>query len=244
MRLLIAAVFLTFPLLMADVACARDRAVIADVDVDIIASTNQGPRPAIVVLSGSKGFGSTSYDAIANWFRGAGMDIYLAHLLTAQDLRRIAEMKTAAQRINYYKQRRQNWLDGLNWLLVELNRREVYHGQIGLLGVSLGAENAALAVAAGSSVDAVILVDGLSSLPPRSLSSKSPPFQLIWGSDDVVYSIDSAQHFVRAVKSAGGEASLSIFSGPHDFFLKPDTKQASESYKTAIGFFGERLKKR
>jgi hypothetical protein len=45
---------------------------------------------------------------------------------------------------------------------------------------------------------------------------------------------------VQEVNKAGGQATLNVFQGAHDFFFK-DTKQSSEAYKTAIQFFKSEL---
>ncbi len=217
---------------------ARETGVIAGVKVEIFSSEKNGPRPAVVILSGSKGFASPAYDGIARQFSGAGIDVYLAHLLTADDLHQINSLQGAKQRINYYEERRKDWIGSTIKLLTALGNRPEYQGRIGVLGISLGAESAALAISSGAPADAVVLVDGA---PSRTTpSTKTPPFKLIWGSHDTVFPLTTGQRVVQEVNKAGGRATLNIFQGGHDFFLK-DTKQASEAYKTAIQFFKSEL---
>ncbi len=209
--------------------------------VEIITSEATGPRPAAIILSGSKGFGSSPYDVIAEHFTRAGLDVYLPHLLTPEDLEKISAMKSAGERIAYYDQRRRDWTRNLSNLMFHLNRRPEHDGRVGILGISLGAENAAIAVLQGLPVDAVVLVDGVPSDQTPSLQGK-PPFHLIWGSEDRVYSVASGTRFAEAIKSAGGKASMTMINGvPHDFFLKPDTTQAEEAYRSAIDFLKSEL---
>ncbi|WP_235784236.1 hypothetical protein [Brucella anthropi] len=46
--------------------------------------------PAVVILSGSKGFGASVYDEIGQTLRSAGLNAYLVHVLSAADLDAIA----------------------------------------------------------------------------------------------------------------------------------------------------------
>ncbi|UHS56994.1 dienelactone hydrolase family protein [Agrobacterium vaccinii] len=217
---------------------ARETGVIAGVKVETFSSGQNGPRPVVVILSGSKGFASPAYDGIARQFSGAGIDVYLAHLLTADDLDQINSLQGAKQRIDYYEKRRKDWIGNTAKLLTSLGKRREYQGSIGLLGISLGAESAALAISSGAPANAVVLVDGA---PSHEIPlAKKPPFKLIWGSQDTVFPLTTGQRFVQEVNKAGGQATLNIFQGAHDFFLK-DTKQASEAYKTAIQFFKSEL---
>jgi dienelactone hydrolase len=222
----------------ADVVNARETGVIAGVKVETFHSGKTGPRTTVVILSGSKGFASPAYDGIARQFSGAGIDVHLAHLLTTDDLNQINSLQGAKQRIDYYEKRRKDWIGSTIKLLTALGKRPEYHGRIGLLGISLGAESAALAISSGAAADAVVLVDGA---PSKAFpSGKTPPFKLIWGSEDTVFPLATGQRFVQEVNKAGGRATLNVFQGAHDFFLK-DTKQASEAYKTAIQFFKSEL---
>ncbi len=217
---------------------AREIGVIAGVKVETFGSGQNGPRPVVVILSGSKGFASPAYDGIARQFSGAGIDVYLAHLLTADDLDQINSLQGAKQRIDYYEKRRKDWIGNTAKLLTSLGKRREYQGRIGLLGISLGAESAALTTSSGAPADAVVLVDGA---PSHKIPlAKTPAFKLIWGSQDTVFPLNTGQRFVQEVNKAGGQATLNVFQGAHDFFLK-DTKQASEAYKTAIQFFKSEL---
>lgn len=211
--------------------------------VEIFTSEAKGPRPAVIILSGRKGFGSAPYDVIAEHFTRAGLDVYLPHLLTPEDLEKISAMKSAGEQIAYYDQRRRDWTRNLSNLMFHLNRRPEHDGRVGILGIYLGAENAAIAVLQGLPVDAVVLVDGVPSSDHTPSLQGKPPFHLIWGSEDRVYPVASGTRFAEAIKSAGGKASMTVINGvPHDFFLKPDTTQAEEAYRSAINFLKSELR--
>lgn len=65
--------------------------------------------PAVVILSGSKGFGAPVYDEIGQTLRAAGLNAYLVHVLSAADLDAIATAGNARARIAYYAQRLPDW---------------------------------------------------------------------------------------------------------------------------------------
>jgi carboxymethylenebutenolidase len=180
---------------------ARETGVIAGVKIETFHSGKTGPRPADVILSGSKGFASPAYDGIARQFSSAGIDVYLAHLLTADDLHQINSLQGAKQGVDYYEKRRKDWIGNTVKLLTALGKRPEYHGRIGVLGISLGAESAALAISSGAPSNAVVLVDGAPSHTPHS--AKTPPFKLIWGSHDTVFPLATGAA-LRARGQQGG----------------------------------------
>lgn len=238
-------VCLALATMLATSAVARDAFDLppSSLKVEHFGQAEAKDRAAIIILSGSRGFGSPAYDYIGNLFKDAGFDVFLPHLLTQQDLKKIAAAGSARSRIAFYSERRGDWLVQLNALIAYL-RTKGYTDKIGILGISLGAETASMAITSGVNVDAVVLVDGLS----QHRLSKAPlpnfPVHLIWGSADNVYPLSFARRFVTDLKSAGSAASLTVFDGaPHDFFLKSAGPQAQKAYGDAIGFFEKTLRK-
>jgi hypothetical protein len=51
--------------------------------------------PAVLILSGSKGFGAPVYNEIGQTFRAAGLNAYLVHTLSSADLDTIATVNGA-----------------------------------------------------------------------------------------------------------------------------------------------------
>ena len=149
-------------LLASSAAVARDAFDLpsSPLKVEHFGQAEAKGRAAIIILSGSRGFGFPAYDHIGNRFKDAGFDVFLPHLLTQQDLKEIEAAGTARSRIAYYSERRGDWLVQLNALIAHL-RTKGYTDKIGILGISLGAETAAMAITRGVDIDAVVLVDGL-----------------------------------------------------------------------------------
>ncbi|CAH1657899.1 hypothetical protein [Chelatococcus asaccharovorans] len=61
--------------------------------------------PAVVILSGSMGSRALVYDEIGRKFRAAGLNAYLVHVLSADDLDAIGTASNAQARIAYYARR-------------------------------------------------------------------------------------------------------------------------------------------
>ena len=53
--------------------------------IEGFASTSDTSRPAVIILSGSKGFASPAYDDLGRSFDTAGINAYLVHLLSPVD---------------------------------------------------------------------------------------------------------------------------------------------------------------
>ncbi len=208
---------------------------------DVFAKRQESGRPAVIVLSGSRGTRSPAYDEIGNAFMTAGFDVYLPHLLSEHDLQFIASAEDARSRIEYYNERRRYWVGNLK-AFVSMLHSQGYKGKTGILGISLGAQTAAIAVSEGLSADAAVLVDGAS--PNSEFLRQNPPqFHLIWGGADRIYPVSTGRHFAEVIKKAGGTATMTVFEGaPHDFFLKSETVQAREAYRVAIEFLMSKLK--
>lgn len=69
--------------------------------------------PAVLILSGSKGFGAPVYGEIGQTVRAAGMNAYLVHVLSAADLDAIVTAGSARARIAYYAQRLLDWISAV-----------------------------------------------------------------------------------------------------------------------------------
>ena len=141
-------------------------------------------RPAVVILSGSSGFRSPAYDEITKAFQSAGLDVYLLHVLSPTDLKRIADAGGAKERIAYYASREADWIAAVQDVVAYLATATGPARKIGVLGISLGAQIAAAAAVNSANVTALVLVDG--GLPNGySGTVKSlPPLLLIWGRAD------------------------------------------------------------
>lgn len=238
--------FATFLLMAGIVTSVEARQTIAvhtGVDtfrVDVFRQRQEAGRPALIVLSGSKGLDAAAYDEIGAKFMAAGFDVYLPHLLSQEDLTSIASAKDSQSRIEYYNEHRRRWLGNLRAFVAMLHSQG-YKGNTGLLGISLGAETAALATSDGLPVDAAVLVAGVPSAQ-NDFKSSETPLHLIWGSVDSVYPLSKAQEFEQLVEKAGGTATMTVFEGAsHDFFLEPASDNALKAYDDAIEFLKSHL---
>lgn len=210
--------------------------------VENFASSAGGSHPAVLILSGSKGFDSPAYDEIGRVFSTAGLDTYLVHVLSRHDLEAIASAGNARARIGYYAQRQSDWIAAVHGVVSYLNAQSRHVGKVGVLGISLGAQIAAASAVERTDIGALVLVDGgfpnSYSRPVRSL----PPLQLIWGSADRTMPLSIGQDLHRMAQGLGGPVSLDVYQGgAHDFFLKSDTQQAEAAHRSAASFLAARL---
>lgn len=193
--------------------------------------------PAVLVLSGSRGFGAPVYDEIGQTFRAAGLNAYLVHVLSAADLDAIATAGSAWARIAYYAQRLTDWISAVHGVAAYLDGQSRHGGKVGVLGISLGAQIASAATVGQADVDALVLVDGGFpngySQPVRSL----PPLLLIWGSADRTFPLSTGRELQRMAQQLGGPVTLDVYEGgAHDFFLKSGTRSAGAARRSAAEF--------
>lgn len=198
--------------------------------------------PAVLILSGSKGFGAPVYDEIGQTFRAAGLNAYLVHVLSAADLDAIATASGARARIAYYAQRLPDWASAVQGVATYLKDQPRHGGKIGVLGISLGAQTASIATVGRADIDALVLVDGGFpsgySQPVRSL----PPLLLIWGSADQTFPMSIGRELQRTAQRLGGPAILDVYDGgAHDFFLRSGTRNADAAHQSAAEFLASQL---
>lgn len=198
--------------------------------------------PAVLILSGSKGFGAPAYGEIGQTLRAAGMNAYLVHVLSAADLDAIAKADSTRARIAYYGQRLPDWISAVQGVATYLKGRPHHGGKVGVLGVSLGAQIASAASVGRSDIDALVLVDGGFpngySEPVRSL----PPLHLIWGRADQTFPLSIGRELQRMAQQLGGPVTLDVYEGgAHDFFLRSGTRNAGAAHQSAADFLASHL---
>lgn len=213
-----------------------------DLLVEGFGSCANATCPAVIILSGSKGFGAAAYDEIGQVFQAAGLNAYLVHVLTAADLDAIATAKGARTRIAYHSQRLPDWISATQTVASYLKAQPSHAGKVGILGISLGAQIASAVSAEQTGIDALVLVDGGFpsgySHPSRSL----PPLLLIWGSADQTFPLSVGQKLQQQAKGLGGTAFLDVYEGgTHDFFLRSETRNADVAQQSATAFLASHL---
>jgi dienelactone hydrolase len=198
--------------------------------------------PALLILSGSRGFGASVYDEIGQMFRATGLNAYLVHVLSAADLNAIATAGGARARTAYYAQRFPDWTSAVQTVASYLGAQPQHGGKVSVLGISLGAQIASAASAGRTDIDALVLVDGGFpngySQPVRSL----PPLLLIWGSADQTFPLSIGQELQRTAQRLGASVSLDVYrGGAHDFFLRSGTRNAGAAHQRAADFLATHL---
>lgn len=205
--------------------------------VESVGNCAKATCPAVVILSGSKGFGAPVYDEIGQTFRAAGLNSYLVHVLSAADLDAIATASGARARIAYYVQRLPHWISAVQGVAGYLEGQPHHGGKVGVLGISLSAQIASAASVGRTDIDALVLVDGGFpngySQPVRSL----PPLLLIWGSADQTFPLSIGQDLRRTAQQLGGPVALDVYEGgAHDFFLRSGTRNAGAAHQSVAEF--------
>ncbi|MCF1460886.1 alpha/beta hydrolase [Agrobacterium vitis] len=228
-------------------ANARQTAIVKTTQGDIAIETfeRRAPqkRPAVIILSGSKGFRSAAYDDLAQSLDKAGLAAYLVHAVSDADLTAIGHAKGAAGRIQYYTSHMARWSAAVRDVLLFLKRQSPEDRKIGVLGISLGAQIAITATVNRQEANALVLVDGGFPAGYSQSVRAFPPLLVVWGSEDRVFPVSMAKTLSEQAKFLGTATELSIFDGGgHDFFLKPETPLAKQAHERAALFLAERLR--
>ncbi|GAA3107123.1 hypothetical protein GCM10010520_59770 [Rhizobium viscosum] len=251
MRIFLVVIFVIFPIILLQKAEASDRRHFTvqtaggEILVESFPSGESGSHPAVLILSGSKGFGAAAYREMVQTFNAAGLDAYYVHILSPTDLTSIVKAGNAQARIRYYATRQLDWTAAVRGVVSYVNVLPDHAGKVGLVGISLGAQIAASAAADSADINALVLVDGGFpqgySQPIRAL----PPLHLIWGEADQTFPLSVGQELLRRAQRLGGQASLDVYkNGAHDFFLKSGASQARAAHQSAADYLASRLKRK
>jgi dienelactone hydrolase len=210
--------------------------------VECFSSNTHASLPIVLILSGSKGFGSPAYEEIGQTFLDAGLQACLVHFLSPADLHAIDEAGSSAARERYYARRQSEWIAAIQMVISYFNARPHHAGKVGLLGISLGAEMALAASANRADAAALVIVDGDFpdgyAQPVRSL----PPLYLIWGSADRTFPLSVGLNLQRMAGHLNDPVKLDIYKdGAHDFFLRPSMPQAQAAHVSAARFLASQL---
>lgn len=214
-----------------------------DFVVDAFRASTTTDQPAVLILSGSKGYWSDAYAHLAADLNAAGIDAYLIHYLADADVTKIERAGSASARAAYYRDHMADWIETIRATRIAISHQSGHRPKIGLVGISLGAMPVAIASANSSDISATTIVDGDFpkdfTTPVRSM----PPLLLIWGEDDRVFPLATGSKLERQEHSLGGTAELVSFPGEgHGFFLAENNAHAVQAHRELIDFFLQRLK--
>ena len=198
--------------------------------------------PAVIVLSGSKGFAARGYRNIEETLRAAGLDAYLVPVLSADDLDAIATANGAKARIAFYERRMPDWITAVRRVIANLQSRPHQSGRVGVVGISLGADIASAASIGQADVGALVLVDGGLPMGYSQPIRPLPPLLLIWGGADRTFPLSVGRDLQRRAQGIGGSATLRVYEGGgHDFFLQAENKTAGRAQQDTADFLTAHL---
>jgi dienelactone hydrolase len=199
-------------------------------------------RPAVLVLSGAKGYGSTAYSLLATDLNSSGIDVFLIHYISNADALTIKSASSPSVRIAYYAKRMPDWIETIRVTMGAIRRLPMYQSRIGVLGVSLGAMPVTVVSANSSEIDASTIVDGSFPADFQSRVRSLPPLLVIWGSNDRVFPLSAGTRLRDLARSVGAPAELRAYSGEgHAFFLEPNNASAADARPRIVDFFASKL---
>jgi dienelactone hydrolase len=137
-------------------------------------------RPAVLIMSGAKGYKAAEYSRLVASLNSSGIDALLIDYLSDADFAATENADSASARITYYSQRMAEWSATIRCVLSEVRKQPRYQSKIGLLGISLGAMPTTTVGVNNPNVAAMALVDG--GFPanfPTHIDSV-PPLILVW----------------------------------------------------------------
>lgn len=227
--------------LLSTAASARDRFSVptssGEIAVERFGDCSEALCPAVIILSGSRGFGASVYDEIGRTFRAAGLNAYLVHVLTPTDLDVIANANGASSRVAYYADRLDGWTSDVGAVTSYLKEQPRHGGKVGLLGISLGAQIASAASTVQTNIDSLVLVDGGFPSGFSRQVDRLPPLLLIWGSGDQTFPLSVGIALERTAQQIGVPVTLEVYQGgAHDFFLRSGTENALAAHQSAANY--------
>lgn len=211
-------------------------------DVRAFRAAGTGPRAAVLVLGGSKGYASQSYGLLASTLNGASFDVFLIGYLNPDDDAAIRRAESAKSRIAFYAARLADWSETVRITIETLRRGPAPPTGFGVIGISLGAMPALSACATRSDVGALAIVDG--SLPGDALARlrSLPPLLTIWGEADRVFPVSVAGSLDGLARRLGGTPKSLTYEGrSHAFFVDPNDPAAARARAGITAFFSAHL---
>jgi dienelactone hydrolase len=205
-------------------------------------SSGTASRPAVLVLSGAKGYDSAAYSLLATDLNASGIDVFLIRYISNADALTIESAGSAGARTAYYAKRMPDWIETIRVTIGAIRRLPMYQSRIGVLGVSLGAMPVASVSANSSDIDASAIVDGSFPANFQQRVRSLPPLLMIWGGDDRVFPLSAGTKLRDLARSLGAAAELRAYGGEgHAFFLEPNNASAADARQRIVGFFSSKL---
>ena len=214
------------------------------VRVDYFAANLDDKRPAVVILSGARGFQSKAYEQMARHLNQRGIDAYLLHYLSEDDLSSILRLSVSGGAKDYYAKRMKQWNEDLRSVLTALRHFPQHQGQkVGLFGLSLGAMVLLQPNKRVHEVDAIAVVAG-SPLSKKQLSTVTTdaPIYLAWGGSDRVFPLASGKALRDKLLAHNKDVTFDVYPNEgHQFFVEEGNVNGDQAMKKIVEFFASNL---
>lgn len=215
------------------------------VRVDYFSANFNGKRPAVVVLSGARGYLSKAYEQMAKRLNQRGIDAYLLHYLSEGDLSNIVRLSVSGGTKEYYAKRMKAWNVDLRSVLSALRQSPPHSGQrVGVFGLSLGAMILLQPNEQVLDVDAIAVVAGSPlSKNQRSTVVTNASIYLAWGGSDRVFSLASGKALRDKLLAHNKNVTFDVYPNEgHQFFVEYDNANGQRAMENIVVFFERTLR--
>lgn len=208
-------------------------------------AVQDGKRSAVLVLHGARGIElkPRAYERYANAITAAGLDAYLVHYLTADDLQVLGPTSTRESRETYETGRFESWTKRISSIVTSILTRADNSGHIGLLGFSLGGYIAADVAAHDERITAIAVMYGGMPEGAFSQTKHMPPLLEVHGDADSNVPLAKGEELVKLARAVGASAEQVTYPGRgHGFDFSDTDPMTADAIGRVVRFLQEHLK--
>jgi carboxymethylenebutenolidase len=202
------------------------------IPVDCFEPGGSGPRPAIVALHGSGGYGGGGRArSLAGPVASLGYSVFLPHYFR----RTGTERSDAATSHRHFL----TWMGTVRDAIGFAARQPgVDPSHVGIIGISLGAYLGLAVASLDERVKAVVDFFGGMPDPLAAGCTRMPPTLILHGDSDTIVPVDEAHRLQRLLVSCGAPHEMKIYSGETHFF---SSLAGLDAAQRTIAFLGKHL---